>query len=56
MFRSVVVVAFQIAFRAEKHVNNIFLFFKKYFWYQHIKTIKKIQTTLNFNIKKIKIF
>ena len=28
---SVVVVAFQITFRAEMHVNDIFLFFKNYF-------------------------
>jgi len=31
MFGSVVVVAFQIAFRAEIHVNDVFLFFKNYF-------------------------
>ena len=31
VFGSVVVVAFQIAFRAEKHANNIFLFFKNHF-------------------------
>jgi hypothetical protein len=31
MFSSVVVVAFQIAFRAEIHVNDIFSFFKNYF-------------------------
>ena len=35
MFDSVVVVAvvvaFQIIFRAEMHVNNVFLFFKNYF-------------------------
>ena len=44
MFDSVVAVAFQIAFRAEIHANDVFLFFKSYFWYQHIKTIQKIQT------------
>ena len=44
MFGSVVAVAFQITFCAEMHVNDIFLFFKNYFWHQHIKTIKKIQT------------
>jgi hypothetical protein len=27
----VVAVAFQIAFRAEIHVNDVFLFFKNYF-------------------------
>ena len=31
LFRSVVVVAIQIAFHAEIHVNNFFLFFKNYF-------------------------
>jgi hypothetical protein len=31
VFSSVVVVAFQIAFRAEIHVNDIFSFFKNYF-------------------------
>jgi len=50
MFGSVVVVAFQITFRVEMHVNDIFLFFKNYFWHQHIKTIQNI---LNFNKKII---
>ena len=31
VFGSVVAVAFQIAFRAEIHVNNVFLFFKNHF-------------------------
>jgi hypothetical protein len=31
VLRSVIVVAFQIIFRAEMHVNDIFLFFKNYF-------------------------
>jgi hypothetical protein len=31
VFSSVVVVAFQIAFRAEIHVNNVFSFFKNYY-------------------------
>jgi len=31
LFGSVVVVAFQIAFRAEIHANDIFLFFKNHF-------------------------
>jgi len=31
MFGSVVAVAFQITFRTEMHVNDIFLFFKNYF-------------------------
>jgi hypothetical protein len=55
VFGSVVVVIFNIAFRAEIHVNNFFLFFKNHFWYQHIKTIQKVQTALNFNKKKIEI-
>jgi hypothetical protein len=37
------------------HVNNIFLFFKNYFWHQHIKTIQNIQTVLNFSKKQKKI-
>jgi len=32
-----------------------FLFFKNHFWYQHIKTIQKVQTVLNFSKKKKKI-
>jgi hypothetical protein len=31
LFGSVVAVAFQNAFRAEMHQNNVFLFFKNYF-------------------------
>jgi hypothetical membrane protein len=42
VFGSVVVVAFQIAFRAEIHANDIFSFFKNYFLHQQIKTIQKI--------------
>ena len=30
MFYSVVAVAFQITFRAEMHINNVFLFLKNY--------------------------
>jgi len=52
MFGSVVVVVFQIAFRVEIHVNDVFLFFKNYFWHQHIKMILKVQTILNFSKKK----
>jgi hypothetical protein len=33
-----------------------FLFFKNYFWHQHIKTIQNVQTILNFNKKKLKFF
>jgi len=52
VFGSVVVVTFQIAFRAEIHANDIFSFFKNHFWHQHIKTIQKVQTALNFSKKK----
>ena len=31
MLDSVVMVAFQITFRAEMHVNDVFLFYKNYF-------------------------
>jgi hypothetical membrane protein len=31
MFGSVVVVVFQITFRAEMHVNDVFSFFKNHF-------------------------
>ena len=31
VFGSVVAVAFQIIFRAEKHANNVFSFFKNHF-------------------------
>jgi hypothetical protein len=54
VFGSVVVVAFQIVFRAEIHANDVFSFFKNHFWYQHIKTIQKVQTTLNFSKNKKK--
>ena len=46
-----VVAYFQITFCAEMHANDVFLFFKNYFWYQHIKTIQKVQTILNFSKK-----
>jgi len=51
---SVVVVAFQITFRAEMHANDVFSFFKNHFWHQHIKTIQNLQTILNFSKKKKK--
>jgi len=38
------------------HANDVFLFFKNYFWHQHIKTIQNVQTILNFNKKKFKFF
>jgi hypothetical protein len=52
VFDSVVAGAFQITFRAKIHVNNIFLFFKNYFWHQLIKTIQNVQIILNFSKKK----
>jgi len=39
LFGSVVAIAFQIAFRAKMHANDVFLFFKNHFWHQHIKMI-----------------
>jgi hypothetical protein len=53
---SIVTSAFQITFRAKIYVNDVFSFFKNYFWHQHIKTIQNIQIILNFNKKKILIF
>ena len=53
VFGSVLVVVFQIAFRAEIHANDVFSFFKNHFWHQYIKTIQKVQTALNFSKKKI---
>jgi hypothetical protein len=38
------------------HANDVFLFFKNYFWHQHIKTIQNVQTILNFSKKKIMNF
>jgi len=52
VFGSVVAVTFQIAFRVEIHANDVFSFFKNHFWHQHIKTIQKVQTALNFSNKK----
>jgi len=51
VFGSVIASTFQITFCAKMHVNDVFLFFKNYFWQQHIKTIQNIQTILNFNKK-----
>jgi len=56
VFGSVVLGAFQITFRVKIHANDVFLFFKNYFWHQHIKTIQNIQTILNFSKKKNSIF
>jgi hypothetical protein len=56
VFDSVVTSAFQINFRTKMHVNDVFSFFKNYFWHQYIKTIQNIQTILNFIKKKIQNF
>ena len=52
VFDSVVAGAFQITFHAKMHANDVFSFFKNYFWHQYIKTIQNIQTILNFSKKK----
>jgi hypothetical protein len=49
MFGSVVAVPFQITFRVEMHVNDVFFYFLKIILHQHIKTIQNIQIILNFN-------
>jgi hypothetical protein len=43
----VVALGFQSVFHLEKHANNVFLFFKNYFWDQHIKMIWKRQKHIN---------
>jgi hypothetical protein len=43
LFESVVMVAFQSAFRAKMYQNDVFLFFKNYFSDQRIKIIQNIQ-------------
>jgi hypothetical protein len=53
MVDSVVMIAFQLIFYTDMHSIDVFLFFKNYFWYQHIKTIQNIQIILNFNKKKL---
>jgi hypothetical protein len=52
VFYYVITCTFQIIFYVKIYINDIFLFFKNYFWHQHIKTIQNIQTILNFNKKK----
>jgi hypothetical protein len=52
----VIAAAFQITFCVKMHANDVFLFFKNHFWHQHIKTIQKVQTILNFSKKKFQIF
>jgi len=41
MFEILITVAVQSVFRLQIHQNKIFLFFKNYFLYQHIKMIQK---------------
>jgi hypothetical protein len=44
LFGSVIAIIFQNTFHAEIYRNDIFfLFFKNYFWDQHIKTIQNIK-------------
>ena len=38
-----IAIDFQSAFRAEMYQNDVFLFFKNYFWNQHIKMIQNIK-------------
>jgi len=50
---SIVTVTFQSVFYLEMHQNNIFFYLKKnYFWYQHIKMIRKHKKTYQFEAKK----
>ena len=53
IFGIVVAVTFQIIFYTKIHVNDVFLFFKNYFLFQHIKTIQNVQIILNFSKKKL---
>jgi len=53
MFESVVAVAFQSAFHVELHQNNVFLFFKNYFWDQRIKMNQNMATKNLFLAKKM---
>jgi hypothetical protein len=41
VFGIVIVMTIQNVFRLKMHQNKVFSFFKNYFWYQHIKTIRK---------------
>jgi len=43
---------FSNSFSCRNVCHDVFLFFKNHFWYQHIKTIQKVQTALNFSKKK----
>jgi hypothetical protein len=43
-------------FSCQNACQWFFLFFKNHFWHQYIKIIQNIQTKLNFNKKKFKIF
>jgi len=55
MFESVVAVAFQNAFHAEMHQNDIFFILKNYFWDQRIKTIQNIKNLI-FSKKKLNFY
>jgi hypothetical protein len=43
---------FKVFFHAEIYQNDVFLFFKNYFWNQRIKTIQNIPKNLIFSKKK----
>jgi len=43
---------FSNSFSCRNTCQWFFLFFKNHFWHQHIKTIQKVQTALNFSKKK----
>jgi hypothetical protein len=49
----VIAITVQNNFYLEIHQNDISLFFKNYFWDQHIKTIQKYKKKLIFNNKII---
>jgi hypothetical protein len=53
MFDScVIAVAFQSVFYLKMHWNNVFLFFKNYFWYQVSKWYKNTKKNINLKQRK----
>jgi hypothetical protein len=56
VFEILVAVAVQSVFRLQMHQNKVFLFFKNYFLYQHIKMIQKHKKkNIHFKQKQFKI-
>jgi hypothetical protein len=51
-FGIVITVIFKSVFRMEMHRNNIFLFFKIYFWHKHIKTNLKTRKEIKLKQRK----